>query len=506
VETFGFHLATIDLRQDARLHRAVLGRLLGDAQWGARPADERAAVLRRALRDGAAPFAAPDAEAHRTLAVFRAIAECRARYGTAAVGPYIVSMARGADDVLAVLLLARWGGLATDGTIPLDVAPLFETVADLEAAPDVLRALAADTLYREHLARRGQRQMVMIGYSDSNKDGGIAASRWGLQRAQAALAAVANDGGADLTIFHGRGGSVSRGGGRITSSVLAAPAGTVRGRLRMTEQGEAINARYGLRGIAMRTLEQAVGAVALATALPRPVEPREARWTAIMDEIARDSRAAYRALVYDQPGFVEYFRLATPIDVIERMEIGSRPPTRDDATGGSEIERLRAIPWVFAWTQSRHLLPGWFGLGTGLEQAVQRHGQTALMEMAREWPFLRTLADDVELVLATADLGIAARYAGLAGETGVRLFPAIRAEYDRTVSHVLLLKGSAALLDQDPAMQRSILLRNPYVDPMSLLQVELLARWRAAGSGDGELFWGLLATVRGIAQGLQGTG
>jgi phosphoenolpyruvate carboxylase len=211
--------------------------------------------------------------------------------------------------------------------------------------------------------------------------------------------------------------------------------------------------------------------------------------------------------VYDDPGFVEYFRLATPIDVIERMEIGSRPPTREAGEqNGSEFERLRAIPWVFAWTQSRHLLPGWYGFGSGLERAVQRHGQAALMEMAREWPFLRTLADDVELVLATADLGIAARYAGLAGAVGTRLFPAIRAEYERTVAHVLLLKGSDALLDQDAAMQRSILLRNPYVDPMSLLQVELLARWRASGSADGELFRGLLATVRGIAQGLQGTG
>lgn len=491
VETFGFHLATIDVRQDARVHQAVLASLeLGE----------------------------PDAAASNTLAVFRAIAECRARYGPAAIGPYIVSMARTADDVFDVLRLAQYA--EPHHSVPLDVTPLFETVADLEAAPSVLRALLASEHYRAHLARRGMRQMVMIGYSDSNKDGGIAASRWGLQRAQAELAAVAQQAGVDLTIFHGRGGTVSRGGGRITSAVLAAPAGTVRGRLRMTEQGEAINTRYGLRGIAMRTLEQAVGAVALATALPRPPEPREPPWTAIMNEIAHDSRAAYRALVYDDAAFVEYFRLATPIDVIERMEIGSRPSTRPPLSPlpsppsvwergdgrGSDIELLRAIPWVFAWTQSRHLLPGWYGLGTALERALERHGREALIEMVRDWPFLRALIDDVEMVLATADLDIAARYAALAGATGARCFPVIRAEYERTVARVVLLKGSGALLDQDPALQRSILLRNPYVDPMSLLQVDLLARWRATGRADDELFRGLLATVRGIAQGLQGTG
>ena len=499
VETFGFHLATLDVRQDARVHRAVLSRL------------ESSPPGPLSLRERGN---AEDAEVARTLAVFRAIADCRARYGPSAIGPYIVSMAQNADDVLDVLQLAQRGGLVTDGGVPLDVGPLFETVADLEAAPGVLRTLFADEQYRTHLAQRGMRQMVMIGYSDSNKDGGIAASRWGLQRAQAALAAVAAECAVDLTIFHGRGGSVSRGGGRVTSAVLAAPAGTVAGRLRMTEQGEAINARYGLRGIAMRTLEQAVGAVALATALPRPDEPRLSRWTAVMDEIARDSRAAYRALAYDDPAFVDYFRLATPIDVIEKMEIGSRPASRvltplipsPSGRGETQIEQLRAIPWVFAWTQSRHLLPGWYGLGTGLERAKERHGQNALLEMAGDWPFLRALIDDVEMVLATADLGIAARYAGLAGELGNRIFPTIRAEYERTVKHVLALKESAALLDQDASMQRSILLRNPYVDPMSLLQVDLLARWRAGGSADEELFRGLMATVRGIAKGLQGTG
>ena len=506
VETFGFHLATIDLRQHAHVHRAVLATLLRDPEWGTRAPADRLARLRLVLDRHEEPSGSPDAEAARTLDVFKAIADCRARFGPDAVGPYIISMAQGADDVFAVLVLARWGGLARSGHIPLDVAPLFETVADLERAPIVMHALFEDPYYRVHLAARGMHQMVMIGYSDSNKDAGIGAARWALHRGQAALVETTDRSGIDLTFFHGRGGTVSRGGGKITSAIRSAPARSIRGRFRMTEQGEAINAKYGLRGIAMRTLEQTVSAVALATALPRTPDARETGWTSVMDDIARDSRAAYRALVYDDPQFVEYFRRATPIDVIQRMEIGSRPASRQSADAGGEIEQLRAIPWVFAWTQSRHLLPGWYGLGTALDRAAERHGAAALGEMIRGWPFLRALVDDVEMVLGTADLAIAARYARLAGELGRHYLPRIRAEFDRTVANVLALKQEQALLDSDPALQRSILLRNPYVDPMSLLQIDLLERWRATGRPDDDVFRALLATVRGIAQGLQSTG
>ena len=506
VETFGFHLATIDLRQHSHVHRAVLATLLKDPDWNNRPAKDRLARLRRVLEQGENPAGSPDAQATRSLEVFNAIAQSRARFGPNAVGPYIISMAQGADDVFAVLVLARWGGLGEPrGHVPLDVAPLFETVADLGAAPTVMRELLADSYYRAHLAERRMHQMVMIGYSDSNKDAGIGASRWGLQHAQAALVETTEKSGVDLTFFHGRGGTVSRGGGKITNAILSAPQGAIRGRFRLTEQGEAINARYGLRGIAMRTLEQTVNAVALATALPRAPQPRESEWTGMMDAIAQDSRTAYRALVYDDPQFVEYFRLATPIDVIQRMEIGSRPASRP-STEQSEIEQLRAIPWVFAWTQSRHLLPGWYGLGTALDGATKRYGATALGEMAHAWPFLKTLLDDVAMVLATADFAIAARYARLAGRLGDRYLPVIRAEFERTVAHVLALKRDTALLDSDPALQRSILLRNPYVDPMSFLQIDLLERWRAAGRPDNEVFRALLASVRGIAQGLQSTG
>ena len=504
VETFGFHLATIDTRQHSQVHRAVVATLLGDPAWESRSADERAARLREALQRGAQPAGPPDAGATRTLDVFRAIADSRARFGPHAVGPYIISMAEGVDDVLAVLLLATWGGLESEG---LDVAPLFETVADLEHAARVMQSLFRDSYYREHLAQRDMRQIVMIGYSDSNKGAGIGSARWALHGAQAALVETAATAGVELTFFHGRGGTVSRGGGRIANMILSAPAGSVHGHFRVTEQGEAINAKYGLRGIAMRTLEQMTSAVMLASALPRNTDPRETRWKEVMDGIARDSRAAYRALVYDDPEFVEYFRLATPIDVIQRMEIGSRPASRqNDSDPRHEIERLRAIPWVFAWTQSRHVLPGWYGLGTALDRAVERHGTDLLTEMVRDWPFLRALIDDVEMVLATAQLPIAARYASLAGALGERYFPTIRAEFDRAVDNVLRLKQTPALLAADPVLQRSIGLRNPYVAPMSLLQIDLLGRWRATGRSDEDLFRALLASVRGIAQGLQSTG
>ena len=280
VETFGFHLATIDVRQHAGVHRAVLATLLRDPDWSTRAPDDRLIRLRRVLENGEGPPArgSPDDQATRTLDVFKAIGECRARFGDVAIGPYIISMAQGADDVLAVLALARWGGGGRAG-VSLDVAPLFETVADLEHAPSVMGALLADPYYRTHLRDRGLHQMVMIGYSDSNKDAGFGAARWALQRAQAALVETTDRAGIDLTFFHGRGGTVSRGGGRIASAILSAPPRSVRGRFRVTEQGEVINAKYGLRGIAMRTLEQTVSAVALATALPRSPDARERGWT-----------------------------------------------------------------------------------------------------------------------------------------------------------------------------------------------------------------------------------
>ncbi len=504
VECFGFHLASLDLRQDSGTHDAALAELLGDGEWEARTHDQRAQRL-HTLLDGSEP--APsigNGNARPTLEVFRAVARLRPRYGPRAFGPYIVSMSRSAADALAVLALARIAGcIDGEGRVPLDVAPLFETVDDLDAAADTLRALFADPVYRRHLAARGDRQVVMLGYSDSAKDGGMLASRWALQRTQIALTALAHDSGVRIAFFHGRGGSISRGGGKTERAVIAAPRGSVDGYLRLTEQGEVIHRKYGIRAIALRNLEQATGAVLRATLRPRAPEPREERWRAIAAELAADARAHYRALVHDDPDFPAYFRAATPIDVIERLRIGSRPSKR---AGNGDISSLRAIPWVFAWSQNRAGLTAWYGVGSALEQALQRHGRDTLAEMARDWPFFGTLVDDLEMMLAKSDPDIFERYSQLAGELHGRFHPGIAAEFERTRAVVLAIKGGDELLAGDYRLRQSIRLRNPYVDPISLLQVDLLARWREAGRPDNELLQALMATVNGISAGIQNTG
>jgi phosphoenolpyruvate carboxylase len=502
-ETFRFHLATLDLRQDSEVHRRCIAHCLRDERWMERPRAERAARLRQLLDEGAQCPLVEDETAAKTLEVFRAAGEALATYGERAIGPYIISMAQGADDVLSVLLLARWAGLAdAEGVVPLDIAPLLETVDDLERGPEIVAELLDDRVYKTHLETRARRQFVMIGYSDSNKDSGIAAARWALHLAEEALVAVAEERKVDLTLFHGRGGTISRGGGRTHTAALAAPRGAVRGRLRVTEQGEIINAKYGLRGIAIRTLEQAASSVAEAT-LRDGGEPTPAAWREIMAGIAEDSRAAYRALVHEDEGFYPYFRQATPIDVIERMNIGSRPASRRQMQG---IRDLRAIPWVFAWTQVRAILPGWYGVGTGLEAAVRRHGEAPLKEMFDNWMFMRAMLEDLEMVLAKCDMNVARRYAELADEPLRRYHDIIHAEFERTVELVLRLKGARELLETDATLSRTIRLRSPYVDPMSLLQIDLLSRWRERGREDDALFRALLLSINGIAHGLQNTG
>jgi phosphoenolpyruvate carboxylase len=345
--------------------------------------------------------------------------------------------------------------------------------------------------------------MIMIGYSDSNKDSGLASARWALQNAQEVIVKAAEAQGIELTLFHGRGGTVSRGGSKTHVAVLGAPPGTVNGRLRVTEQGEIINEKYGLRGIALRTLEQMTGSVALATAIPRHRGNDQPEWHAMMDVIADESRRAYRKLVYETPDFYEYFRKATPIDLIERMRIGSRPSARRRQSG---IGDLRAIPWVFAWTQARFVLPGWYGVGSGLQKAVDQFGEDAVGEMFNEWYFQRSLTADTEMVLAKSDLGIAELYSKLSGDLHDKFFPIINGEYELTRELILNYSQHDSLLEGDVTLQRSIMLRNPYVDPMSLMQVDLLSRWRASDYEDQDIFNALLASVNGIAQALQNTG
>lgn len=464
VEVFGFHFLSLDLRQEST-----------------------------ALREGG----------EAVIEAFKAIGSALAGDPRCA-GTVVISMAREAADVRCVLDLAQQSGIADDsGRVPLDVAPLFETVEDLQAAPMVLQELLNDPTYTSHLAERGQQQMVMLGYSDSNKDGGIAAARWALYQCQRELAGIADSSGIELLLFHGRGGTTSRGGGKIYDAVRAGPPSSLHGHLRVTEQGEIINAKYGLRGIASRTFDQAIGAILSVTGDPgADIEPRE-EWLAVMDTLARASRKAYRSLVFDEPRFPQFFSQATPIDVIERMMIGSRPSRR--ASGG-DVRALRAIPWVFAWTQSRIILPGWFGLGTGLESARTDHGAAILTEMRQQWPFFRVLLDDAGMVLAKADMDIAGRYAELADIEVREVFDIITTEFTRTRDGILSASASDTMLEDDPVLRRSIRLRNPYVDPISLLQVDLLRRWRQEGREDTSLFEALLASVNGIAQGLQNTG
>ena len=514
VRTFGLHLARLDVRQDSQVHDDALAALLDDPDWGGRSIEDRVQRL-HAPASGEQTLEPSDDENARSMRqVFEGLGEARRRYGTDAVGLYIISMARTAADVLAVLALARHGGLVlapspqrgeeaeARSTVPLDIAPLFETVDDLKNAPGTLRALLADPVYRTHLASRGDRQWVMLGYSDSGKDGGTLASRWGLQRAQVELLDIAQEAGIQLAFFHGRGGSASRGGARMTPALMSSPRGSVAGVLRVTEQGEVIHRKYGIRALALRNLEQTVGAVLRASLRPRDREPREEVWRERMHMLSAASRKHYRGFV-DREGFVQYFRTATPIDVIERMTLGSRPSRRRSMRG---VQDLRAIPWVFSWTQCRSIITGWYGLGTALEQGAAEFGEDALVEMARDWPFFSNMLDDVEMVLAKCDLDIAEAFSQLSGELHEPFFGLIHDEFERTCRWLLRLKGQRALLEESPRLALSIRLRNPYVDPMSVLQVDLLKRWRAADGEDDALLRALVACVNGVSQGLQNTG
>jgi phosphoenolpyruvate carboxylase len=505
VRTFGLHLATLDVRQNVEAHRQVVGHALGDADWSQRPRTDRIARLRTALEFDEAPSDALDAACKRAFWVFEAIEYCRHRYGPAAIGSYVVSMANDVDDLLEVLLMARWSGMLDEAMaqVPLDVAPLFESADALERASDIITRLLAEPSYRAHLAARGNRQTVMIGYADSNKSTGVVSSRWLVRRAQEAMVAACEAAGVTLLVFHGRGGAMGR-GGRRGGLVRSMPAGAVRGQLRITEQGESINDRYGLRAIAFRTFEQMLHGLALTTAGVRGPDHGEPLWRDAMTHMAETSRVAYRALVHEQPGFIEFFQAVTPVDVIERAQIGSRPVSR---AGGQGVEGLRAIPWILSWSQSRHMLPGWYGAGTGLKAIAERYGDAIGSEMYRGWAFFEALIDDIEMALARADMGIADFYDQLAGPEHDRFATAIREEFERTREHVLAVKGCEGLLDSEPTLQRSIRLRNPYVDPIHLTQVDLLRRWRATGKpdrDDRDVLEALVASVNGISQGLQG--
>ncbi len=511
-EIFGFHLATLDIRQHAERHVRALAEVFGRyglaEDYATLPEAEKVRLLTAELLS-ARPLAPArldfSPETNETLEVFRLIRRAHERVGVEAVQNVIVSMTTGASDVLAALLMAKDAGV----DVALNVVPLFETLADLEAAPGIMDALFANPAYARHLARRGDNQQIMLGYSDSNKDTGYVTATWALRRAQQALPAVCAAHGIRLTLFHGRGGSIGRGGGPTNRAILAQPAESLRGRIRLTEQGEAITNRYANRELAQRHLEQIIHAVLIRSLAPAAAAPpaSNARWEAIMDALSVEARAAYRGFVHDSPALLRYFQDATPIDAIGRLNIGSRPARR---RATANIDDLRAIPWVFAWAQSRAGLPGWYGLGTALTAwAGEDAGRWAeLAEMYRGWPFFRALIDNAQLSLRQADLPIAELYASLADEeTRAEVFPALQAEYRRTEAAILRLTGQGDLLEAEPWLRRSILLRNPYIDPMNYLQVTLLRRWRDAGGVEADaLREAVLLSVNGVAAGLRVTG
>ncbi len=498
VRTFGLHLHTLDVRQHARLHKKALEETSG---WGTDTALSVPAALSPETLD--------------ILDTFRTIAEVKQGCSPEAIRQYVISGAATIEDILGVLWLARYGGVnpAGSGRDPgLMPVPLFESIEDLRNAPDVCRRLWTMPEYRTLLASWGNVQEVMLGYSDSNKDGGMLTSTWEVFRAHRALHEVAHECGLELRLFHGRGGTVGRGGGPTHRAIYAQPVGAFDGQIRITEQGEVLNWKYGDVVLAERNLELMIAASLDALARPNARDPQGhysglllPEWEAAFDELSATAFAFYRGSIIDDPEVFQYFEAGTPMAELEHAKIGSRPSRR---AGKRTFESLRAIPWVFGWTQSRLLIPGWFGVGRALEAYSERAGGLGLLrEMFADFPLFIDLMRNVELALAKADLGIASLYASLVPDPGLRgrIFSKIEAEYHRTLKQLLAVTEQTALLESNQVLARSIKLRNPYVDPISLIQVDLLRRKRA-GEDTPEVNRAISGTINGISAGLRNTG
>lgn len=517
VNIFGLQTARLDIREDSTRLTATLGEILRALNVASTFEHEnepaRARLLVHLLTEyperpaSLAKNPGVTADTAETWALFRILARAQEVYGRELLGPFIVSMTRGPADLLTVLLLARWAGCAAG----LQIVPLFETLDDLDASPRILSDLFALDIYRQHLASMGNEQIVMIGYSDSNKDGGYLASNWALYQAQEKIAEVCSRNGIRLTLFHGRGGTVARGGGPANRAIQAQPPGTINGRFRLTEQGETIASRYSDPDLAHRHLEQIVSAIILASDPAADLPSTRPEWREAMTTMSARARAEYRALVYEMPGFIDFWQAATPIEEISDLSIGSRPTFRRGSN--LQITRIRAIPWVFSWMQSRFNLPSWYGLGAALahERSNPEHA-SMLQEMYAEWPFFRALLDNAEMSLLKADMGIAALYSDLVPDRDLadEIFARIRVEYDRGQQAVLAITGHSALMDSDPVIQHSVELRNPYVDPLNYIQVEMLRRLRSLPDPNsaeaGQLREVINITINGIAAGLRNTG
>jgi phosphoenolpyruvate carboxylase len=511
VETFGFHLATLDMRQNSAIHERVVAELLKAAgvseDYLALSEDDRVALLRNELagpRLLTSPYADYSEETASELAIVRAAADAHKRYGRGCITHYIVSMAQSVSDLLEVHVLLKEAGLYIPGEHPqahIMAIPLFETIGDLESAPGIMETWLGLPEVAAITGERGH-QEVMIGYSDSNKDGGYLTSTWQLSRGSTALSRVFEKSGVAMQLFHGRGGSVGRGGGSSYAAILAQPPGTVQGRIRITEQGEVIAAKYGTRASAMTNLEAVTSATLLASLEPEKLGQADAqRFVAAMDQLSDRAFKAYRGLVYETEGFRSFFRQATPIAEIAGLKIGSRPASRKKSDA---IEDLRAIPWVFSWAQARIMLPGWYGVGAALSSFEDKG---LLREMAEGWPFFAATLANMEMVLAKSDMRIAARYAALVEDEALRdgIFSRIRDGWQETHDGLLQVTRQTRLLEKHPALEASILLRLPYIEPLNLLQIELLKRHRA-GEDDARIGEGILLSINAIATALRNSG
>jgi phosphoenolpyruvate carboxylase len=516
VRVFGFHLATLDLRQNSDVHEAVVAELFARAgvhrDYAALSERERVELLVADLANPRlldTPHIARSALLESELAILRAAAEIHHRFGPAALPNYVISKCQSVSDLLEVAILLKEVGLLTPSRLMVNIVPLFETIADLKGCAAVMQAAFRLPCYQRWLASRGRWQEVMLGYSDSNKDGGFVTANWALYRAELELVAAFHTFDIKLRLFHGRGGTVGRGGGPSYEAVLAQPAGSVNGAIRITEQGEIIASKYSDAELGRRNLETLVAATMEASLLPGG-DAANADFHAAMDELAALALAAYRSLVFGTPEFEPFFRASTPIAEIAELNIGSRPASRKPS---QKIEDLRAIPWVFSWSQCRLALPGWYGFGSAVETWLDaappaRASRLArLRDMHARWPFFRSMLSNMSMVLAKTDLTIASRYADLVPDAAVRaaIFPRLAAEHERTVRWLLAATGQQTLLADNPTLERSIRNRFPYLDPLNHLQVELLRRHRA-GQTDEPTQHAIHLTINGLAAGLRNSG
>ncbi|MCL6573776.1 MAG: phosphoenolpyruvate carboxylase [Bacillus sp. (in: Bacteria)] len=523
VQLFGFHLATLDIRNHSGEHEAAMTEILRKVHisenYTLLTEEEKIEMLQTILMDPRPLLLFNEdytAETQEMIQLFKMIKNAHGEFGKQSISVYLVSMTKSASDILEVLVFAKEAGiyrLHADGTIEsqLHVAPLLETIEDLTAGPKIMETLFKMPVYRNHLQIMGDQQEIMLGYSDGSKDGGTLTANWKLYKAQIEIHKMAKRYEIGLKFFHGRGGSLGRGGGPLNKSILSQPAETIGDGVKITEQGEVLASRYLLEDIAYRSLEQATSTLLLATTHVSKEEEqgskRDPIWEETIEEISSVSLAKYQSLIFEDPDFLTYFNEATPLRELSDLNIGSRPMSRKNR---GRFEDLRAIPWVFAWTQSRQLLPAWYAAGTGLEKFIAKNDQSLqlLQQMYEKWPFFRSTIDNLQMALMKADITTAKEYLSLVEDKTIaeRIFTNIHEEYERTKTVLLKITGDQELLDHTPNIQESIYRRNPYVDPLNFLQIELIKELRSKDELDDELLTEVLLTISGISAGLRNTG